>query len=213
MAVRARVQQPRERRRLSSHRQSASRPRGTCDCRPGGGARARRRALPDRRRRSSHRQSARWPRGTCDSHPGGARDPDRRRLSSHRQHVAAVHHCGPVGRLPTCTPGPGPQSGQSDPATLPRPHRSPASRPRHLATSGPRARGRAGTGSGRSPQSAIRLTAVSSHHHRASQAGQRTPADRQVWGTDSDTSWRRCDRRSGTAARDTDPVGPDDSAW
>ena len=75
-----------------------------------------------------------------------------------------------------------------------------------------RARGRARTGSGRSPQSARRPTSVSPPHHRVSQTGQRTPADRQVWGTDSDTSWRRSDRRSGTTARDTDSAGPDDSA-
>ena len=143
MAFRARVQQPRDRRRLSSHRQSASRPRGTCDCHPGGGERARRRELPDRRGPSSHRQSARWPRGTCDSLPGGARDPDRRRLSFQRQHVAAVHHRGPVGRLPTGTPARARSraaatllAGQSD--TPPCDLRA-------------RARGRAGTGSGRSP--------------------------------------------------------------
>ena len=213
MAVRARVQQPRERRRLSSHRQSASRPRGTCDCRPGGGARARRRALPDRRRRSSHRQSARWPRGTCDSHPGGARDPDRRRLSSHCQLVAAIRYRRPVGRPIACAPGPGPRPGRSDSAPSPRPPRlagQSAASPCYLRA---RARGRAGTGSGRPPQPADRLTSASTHYLRASQTGQQTSADRQVWGTDSDTSRRRSDRRSGTTARDTDLAGPDDSAW
>ena len=76
-----------------------------------------------------------------------------------------------------------------------------------------RARGRAGTGSGRPPQPADRPTSVSTHYLRVSQTGQQTSADRQVWGTDSDTSRRRSDRRSGTTARDTDLAGPDDSAW
>ena len=77
MVIRARVQQPRDRRRPSSRRQSASRPRGTCDCHPGGGERARRRELPDRRRPSSHRQSARASgRGCACSAPRAPRSPE-----------------------------------------------------------------------------------------------------------------------------------------
>ena len=191
MADRARVQQPRDRRWLSSHRQSASRPRGTCDCHPGGGARARRRALPDRRRLSSHRQSASWPRGTCDGHPGGARDPDRRRLSSHCQHVAATHHRRPVGSLPARTTGPGPRPGRTASASLPGPPLPAGQSAASPCDLWARARGRARTGSGRSPQSARRPTSVNPPHHRVSRAGRRAPADRQVWGTDSDTSRRR----------------------
>ena len=89
------------------------------------------------------------------------------------------------------TTGPGPQPGRSDSAPLPGPPLlagQSAASPCDLRA---RARGRAGTGSGRSPQSASRPTSVSPSHHRVSQTGQRTPADRQVWGTDSDTSRRR----------------------
>ena len=52
------------------------------------------------------------------------------------------------------------------------------------------------------------------HYRRGSQPSRRTPADRQVWGTDSDTSWRRRDRRSRPAplGRGTCGPGPDDLA-
>ena len=205
MADRARVQQPRDRRWLSSHRQSASRPRGTCDCHPGGGARARRRALPDRRRLSSHRQSASWPRGTCDGHPGGARDPDRRRLSSHCQHVAASHHRRPVGSLPARTTGPGPRPGRTASASLPGPPLPAGQSAASPVDLRARARGRARTGSGRSPRSTRRPTSASPPHHRVSQTGQRTPADRQVRGTDSDTSRRRA---LSQVPADRTPSGP-----
>ena len=89
-------------------------------------------------------------------------------------------------------------------------HSSPASRPHH---SGPGPAAGAGTGSGHLPQPADRLSSVGTHYLRVSQTGHQTSADRQVWGTDSDTSRRRSDRRSGTTARDTDLAGPDDSAW
>ena len=110
----------------------ASRPRGTCDRHPGGGARARRRAIPDRRRQSSHRQSASRLRGTRDGHPGGARDPDRRRLSSHRQ-SDDVAHCSLASRPPhSVHTGPGPVAGP-DPDRADH-SRQPTGRPRSAFT-------------------------------------------------------------------------------
>ncbi len=112
----------------------ASRPRGTCDRHPGGGARARRRAIPDHdcRRLSSHRQSASRPRGTRDGHPGGARDPDRQRPSSHRQSDAVAHcslACRPLHFVHT---RPGPAAGP-DPARADH-SRQPTGRPQSAFT-------------------------------------------------------------------------------
>jgi hypothetical protein len=57
-------------------------------------------------------------------------------------------------------------------------------------------------------------TPAGSLHRRGSQPSRQTLSVRQVWGTDSDTSWRRRGRRSRTTwpARGTCGPGPDDSA-
>ena len=58
-------------------------------------------------------------------------------------------------------------------------------------------------------------TPAGSRHRRGSHPSRQTPSDRQVRGTDSDTSWRRRGRRPRTVplARGTCGPGPDDSAW
>ena len=56
-----------DRRRPSTHRQSASWPRGPRGCHPGRGARARRSEVPVRRRRSFHSPPAGRPRGSCST--------------------------------------------------------------------------------------------------------------------------------------------------
>ena len=198
MVIRARARDPRSPEAVISPLE-ASRPRGSCDCHPGGGARARRRAIPDRRRLSSHRQSASRPRGTCDGHPGGARDPDRRRPSSHRPPASrprgtrTVTGHSFVGARTS-------SAGRRRPLSA---GQSAASLCSHRA----RARGRAGSGSGRSLPPAGGQTLVSPHRHQASQSSRRAPVVRQVWSTDSDTSWRRRDRRSTPGVTATGTAG------
>ena len=93
-----------DRRRLSSHRQRASRPRGPCDRHPGGGARARCRVALGRRGLSSRRRPACKPHGTLHPARTEARSPVSRLFSS-----AASR---PRGRISLLASSPGPQPGR-----------------------------------------------------------------------------------------------------
>ena len=130
---------------------------------------------------------------------------------------------GPVGRSSTTPLCPGPPPGRTRPSrpfrlapTVPGPAANPisaqsASPPRsHCA----RAHGRT------DPARAVHHPGRRAGPGRAtpptgSHSGRWSHSDRQVRGTDSDTSWRRRGRRSWTAppACGTCGPGPDDSAW
>ena len=166
----------------------------------------------------------------------------RRRVASP---VRGCHCCTPARRLlllASTVPGPaaGPNSAQS--ASPPRLHCARArGRSNSAQSAAPprlhcaRARGRVELGPvglstppplcpgprpgrtrlGPYPTPAGGRTPAGSRHRRGSHPSRQTPSDRQVRGTDSDTSWRRRGRRPRTVplARGTCGPGPDDSAW
>ena len=140
----------------------------------------------------------------------GADAPDRRsRLRTTRRTVGRrglrvrARGRGPVPTFALSTAASGPQQTPSRaPGTGPRLHCQPTWPVVAYTTwPGPAAgsRLRLSAGPGRSPVSgaARRQTPC----RRCRQSGRRGPAVRQVWGTDSDTSWRRRGRRSRPAPR------------
>ena len=165
---------------------------------------------PDRRRRLS---AVRRPAGRAAHTTGsraGADAPDRRRrLRTARRTVGRsglrvrAWGRGPIPTFTHSTAASGPQQTPSRaPGTGPRLHCQPTW-PVVALHDLARARGRfvtqtvCGPGPIASQWGRLRQTPC----RRCRQSGRRGPAVRQVWGTDSDTSWRRRGRRSRLAPR------------
>ena len=220
-------------------------PRGSCDCHPGGGAcpsiagdrqltvsrPAGRAVLAGVIRAGVRVLGAAWSLIAGDGQstsrrPVAARLPlystGRRRMAS----LVSGCRCCTLARrlllLASTVPGPAAGSNSAQSAAPPRLHCARArgrvelgpvglSTPPPLCP-GPRP-GRTRLGPYTTPAGG--RTPAGSRHRRGSHPSRQTPSDRQVRGTDSDTSWRRRGRRPRTAplARGTCGPGPDDSAW
>ena len=196
--------------------------RGSCDCHPGGGACP---SIAGDRQLTVSRPAGRAVLAAAIR--AGARV-----LDAARSLFAGDGHSTPrrpVGRAAPALPDRSEARGLASQWMSPLHAGQSAAPPRfHCA----RARGRAGLGPvGRSSSLPLcpgprpgrtRLgpcttpaggrTPAGFHHRRGSHPSHRTPSDR---GTDSDTSWRRRDRRSRPAplVHRTCGPGPDDSAW